>query len=111
MKYFPGNIVCRLLLAVVLLLAAVTPAQAVTPERLGLGLVDVKALDPAIIIDLNYATTDNFTGQVLYPSTRCLLRESVAWRLLQVQRDLQSQGLGLKVFDGYRPLTVQRKMW
>ena len=111
MKYFPGNIVCRLLLAFVLLLAAVTPAQAVTPERLGLGLVDVKALDSAIIIDLKYATTDNFTGQVLYPSTRCLLRESVAWRLLQVQRDLQSQGLGLKVFDGYRPLTVQRKMW
>ncbi len=111
MRYFPGNIVFRLLLIFLMLLAAALPAQAVTPQRLGLGLVDVAALDASIVSDLKYATTDNFTGQVLYPSARCLLREPVAWRLLQVQRDLRSQGLGLKVFDCYRPLAVQRKMW
>jgi len=111
MNYFLGNIARRLLLVFVMLLATALPAQAVTPEQLGLGLVDVAALDASILSDLKYATTDNFTGQVLYPSSRCLLREPVAWRLLQVQRDLRSQGLGLKVFDCYRPLAVQRKMW
>ena len=111
MKYFPGNIVRQLLLVFVMLLAAMLPAQAVTPEQLGLGLVDVAALDASIISDLKYATTNNFTGQALYPSSRCLLREPVADRLLQVQRSLRSQGLGLKVFDYYRPLAVQRKMW
>ena len=111
MNYFLGNIARRLLLVFVMLLATALPAQAVTPEQLGLGLVDVAALDASILSDLKYATTDNFTGQVLYPSSRCLLREPVAWRLLQVQRSLRSQGLGLKVFDCYRPLAVQRKMW
>jgi len=42
---------------------------------------------------------------------RCLLRESVAHRLSRVQDDLEARGLGLKVFDGYRPLSVQRRMW
>ncbi|NMC33647.1 MAG: L,D-transpeptidase family protein [Veillonellaceae bacterium] len=111
MRYFPGNTVFCLLLIFLMLLPAALPVQAVTPERLGLDLVDVAALDAAILSDLKYATTDNFTGQVLYPSARCLLRAPVAWRLLQVQRDLRSQGLGLKVFDCYRPLAVQQKMW
>jgi D-alanyl-D-alanine dipeptidase len=66
-RYFPGNIVFRLLLIFLMLLAAALPAQAVTPQRLGLGLVDVAALDASIVSDLKYATTDNFTGQVLYP--------------------------------------------
>ena len=63
MKYFPGNIVFRLLMIVVMLVIAALPAQAVTPEQLGLGLVDVAALDASILIDLKYATDDNFTGK------------------------------------------------
>jgi len=78
---------------------------------LGLGLTDVAALDPSIVQDLKYATADNFTGQVLYSSSRCVLREPVAYRLLQAQKNLRAQGLGLKVFDCYRPIEVQKKMW
>ena len=72
---------------------------------------DVAEMDPTILLDIKYATADNFTGQVLYPSARCLLRIDVAKRLLQAQMDLQSQGYSLKLFDCYRPLSVQKKMW
>jgi D-alanyl-D-alanine dipeptidase len=74
-------------------------------------LVDLSVVDPRVVIDLRYATSDNFTGQRLYPVARCLLRESVAHRLRRVQDRLAAQGLGLKVYDGYRPLSVQRRMW
>lgn len=86
-------------------------AQALTPAALGLDFVDVQALDSSLVLDIRYATTNNFTGQVLYPSARCLLREPVAYRLLQAQRILRAQGMGLKVFDCYRPIEVQKKMW
>ncbi|OQX88736.1 D-alanyl-D-alanine dipeptidase [candidate division KSB1 bacterium 4484_87] len=74
-------------------------------------LVDVAALDSTIIIDLKYATADNFMGDTLYSANICLLRKDVAKRLIEVQKELQQMGLGLKVWDGYRPLAVQKKMW
>lgn len=74
-------------------------------------LVDVAAVDSRILVDIKYATPDNFMGRVLYPVNRCLLRESVARRLSRVQDDLAERGLGLKIYDGYRPLSVQKLMW
>lgn len=74
-------------------------------------LVDVAATDPRIVVDVRYATADNFMGRVLYPANRCLLRESAAHRLSRVQDDLAVRGYGLKVYDGYRPLSVQKLMW
>ena len=74
--------------------------------------IDVARLEPTIRVDLRYATAQNFTGQVVYPpSARCYLRARVAQRLQAVQRDLATQGLGLKVFDCYRPLSVQRRFF
>jgi D-alanyl-D-alanine dipeptidase len=74
-------------------------------------LVDLTKLDSTIVIDMKYATTDNFLGKKVYNSARCLLRKSVAERLIRVQRRLQKMGLGLKIWDAYRPLSVQRKFW
>lgn len=74
-------------------------------------LVDIHKLDPNIIIDLKYATRDNFTGQVVYPVNKCYLREEVATKLLKVQKKLNKIGLGLKIWDAYRPLSVQYKFW
>jgi len=73
--------------------------------------VDISKLDSTIIIDLKYATADNFLGDTLYSANICLLRSDVAQRLVRVHQSLQKQGLGLKVWDGYRPLAVQKKMW
>jgi D-alanyl-D-alanine dipeptidase len=74
-------------------------------------LVDLEKKIPGIVLDIRYATTNNFTGQQLYPQARCFLHREPARKLLAVQKDLNRQGLGLKIFDGYRPLSVQRKMW
>ncbi len=73
--------------------------------------VDVAETAPHIILDIRYGTEDNFTGKVLYPEKRCLLRRSAARRLLLVQQDLEKVGLGLKAWDCYRPLHIQNKLW
>lgn len=73
--------------------------------------VEVVSVDSSIVIDLRYATPNNFTGQVLYDTPHCFLRKSVAERLSRVQKKLEQKGLGLKIWDGYRPLSVQKKMW
>ncbi len=74
-------------------------------------LVPVADLDSTIVIDLKYATPDNFVGEVLYDTSLCFLRKSVAERLVRVQRWLRKQGYGLKIWDAYRPLSVQKRMW
>jgi D-alanyl-D-alanine dipeptidase len=74
-------------------------------------LVDVEKIIPGIVLDIRYATTNNFTGQKLYPVARCCLRREAAEDLKAVQDELHGMGLALKVFDGYRPLSVQKKMW
>jgi D-alanyl-D-alanine dipeptidase len=66
---------------------------------------------PRLHIDLPYATPDNFTKQVVYPVKRCYLRRFAAERLSAVQAELETMGLGLKVWDGYRPLSVQKQFW
>lgn len=74
-------------------------------------MVDVTKVMPDIVLDIRYATTNNFLGQKIYNEPRCLLRWAAAKRLIRVQEALKEQGLGLKVFDCYRPPSAQRKMW
>ncbi|MBI4353392.1 MAG: M15 family metallopeptidase, partial [Candidatus Omnitrophica bacterium] len=74
-------------------------------------LVEVQKLDPGIRLDVRYAASDNFMGEALYPEARCFLQKETARKLVRAQWGLRQRGLGLKVFDGYRPLSVQKKMW
>lgn len=74
-------------------------------------LVDVHLINAGIRLDLRYATANNFMHRPLYKQPRCLLRAIVAEQLSQVQTDLEADGLGLKVYDCYRPLSVQKQMW
>jgi D-alanyl-D-alanine dipeptidase len=74
-------------------------------------LVDVAPLLPRAVLDVRYATAANFTGKVLYPSARCLLRREVAARLVRAAARLERQGYRLRLYDCYRPLSVQREMW
>jgi zinc D-Ala-D-Ala dipeptidase len=74
-------------------------------------LVDVQAISPTIVTDIRYATANNFMGCVLYPSARCLLVEPAARALDAIQKQLLPRRLSLKVFDAYRPLSVQQAMW
>ncbi len=75
------------------------------------GFVEVKDVIPDIVLDIRYATPNNFTGEVVYPCARCYLRKEVALRLAKVQASLRKNGLGLKIFDGYRPYQVQERFW
>lgn len=74
-------------------------------------LVELKEVIPDVVLDIRYATKNNFVGEVLYPSSRCFLAKDAAFALKKVQEDLKKQGYRLKVFDGYRPLSVQKRMW
>ena len=92
-------------------LAQTPPAPATAPEPAD-RLVEVSRLAPGIQVELRYATANNFTRHVIYPaSARCYLRAQVAARLAAVQRVLKSRGLGLKVYDCYRPRSAQKTLW
>lgn len=75
-------------------------------------LVSIKKIIPTIQIDLRYATANNFTKHILYPTQAdayiCL---PVAKALLAIQNQLKLYGLGLKIYDAYRPYTISKKMW
>jgi D-alanyl-D-alanine dipeptidase len=61
--------------------------------------------------DVRYATTNNFMHQELYPVAKVFVRRPVAIALHEIERDLARDGLGLKIFDGYRPYRVTVRMW
>lgn len=75
-------------------------------------LTDVRALDSSIVVELRYATSNNFTGGLLpgYLANRAFLRREAAAALSRVERDLRPQGLGIKVFDAYRPVRATLAM-
>lgn len=75
-------------------------------------IVPLMNIDSTVITDVRYATVDNFTGQVLYPTDKVYIRKVVGDSLSQAHKYLISRyNLRIKIFDGYRPLSVQKKMW
>ncbi|MCU1349767.1 MAG: D-alanyl-D-alanine dipeptidase [Acidobacteria bacterium] len=74
-------------------------------------LVELQAVVPSIHLDVRYATSNNFMHETLYPVARVFVRRPVAEALRGVQRELATEHLGLKVFDGYRPYRVTERMW
>ncbi len=63
------------------------------------------------IIDIRYATENNFVKEAMYPCARLFLRPDVALALNRVRDKLKGDGCRLKLFDGYRPRPVQYKLW
>ena len=74
-------------------------------------LVDIHTVNPRIILDIRYATDHNIAGTKLYPAAKAYLRKSVAVKLSHVQSALEKKGMSLKVWDAYRPLSVQYQLW
>jgi D-alanyl-D-alanine dipeptidase len=72
-------------------------------------LVDLATL--GIPLDIRYATADNFMKKPLYPAARAYLRAPAAQALVAVNRELAARGLGIKVYDAYRPYRVTEEMW
>jgi len=76
-------------------------AQQRRPE----GFVDASTLVPSLAVEMRYFSSKNFVGRPIdgYEASVCLLTRQAASALANVARDLAGQGLGLKVFDCYRP--------
>jgi D-alanyl-D-alanine dipeptidase len=89
------------------------PPQPVASDALADSvLIDVRSADSTIQVDARYATPNNFTGAPLpgYDAPRALLRREVAAALARVQARLRTGDMGLRVFDGYRPVRATLAM-
>jgi len=91
--------------------SAKPPAEATNTAPEKNDFSDVAALDPSIKLDIRYATADNFTKSKIYDCPRCLLRPEAAKALVKAHKALQKKGLGLKMFDCYRPRPYQQRLW
>jgi len=75
-------------------------------------MIDLKKKIPGIVLDLRYAGTNNFMQRQLYPAiTTTYLRKTAIDSLEIIQRELNEEGFGLKIFDAYRPYSVTELMW
>lgn len=74
-----------------------------TAQDEAMQMVDLKSFIPSLAFDIRYATTNNFTNEIVYPEAAAFTRLPVAIALKKVQQELNTAGLGLKIFDAYRP--------
>lgn len=88
------------------------PQPIASDSAAGTLLVDVRSIDSTIVVDARYFGANNFTGAPLpgYEANRALLRREAAEALARVQQRLATDGLGLKIFDGYRPVRATLAM-
>ena len=66
---------------------------------------------PTAVIDLKYATEDNFTGQIIYSFNDAWLRYGTVKKLKLVADELAERGLYLKIWDSFRPISAQFTLW
>jgi len=94
------------LFGLLLLLATISYSQHDT------SIVFLGDIDSTILTDVKYATSNNFTGKILYPTSKVYTRKIVGEQLKKVNSYLkENYGYTLKVFDAFRPISVQRQMW
>jgi len=75
-------------------------------------MVELKSLIPSIRYDLRYGSANNFMHQRLYDQdSLTFMRLPAAEALKNIQKELNLKGLGIKIFDAYRPYSVTVKMW
>lgn len=104
---FAGAFVC-------LILSFCAVAQDHPPQEAGkrkADLVELTKLDKTIKLDIRYATVNNFVGRPVYAEPRAFLQRPAAEALVKVNKRLRKEGLGLVIFDGYRPWSVTKLFW
>ena len=97
-----------------ILYTAASQAQIAPPQEKNkreAHLVELVTLDKTIKLDIRYATDNNFVGKTVYPEARAFLQKPAAKALLRVHKKLKNKGLGLVIFDGYRPWAVTKLFW
>lgn len=103
------------ILCLALSLAAVAAAAQQGPPReenkREADLVELVKLDKSIKLDIRYATANNFVGRVVYPEARAFLQRDAAEAVVRVHKKLRAEGLGIVIFDGYRPWSITKLFW
>jgi zinc D-Ala-D-Ala dipeptidase len=74
-------------------------------------LIQLINLDKTIKLDIKYATADNFVGRPVYPEARAFLQRPAAEGVVRVHKWLTKQGLGIVIYDGYRPWSITKLFW
>ncbi len=86
------------------------PAEAVTDYDTT-QWTELHRLAPGVELEIRYASANNFMEQQIYDCGRCFYRPPVAAALASAQWELEDRGLGLKLFDCYRPQPYQQRLW
>lgn len=90
----------------------VPETQALTmPELSDSSFVPVTDYIPDMLVELKYASQDNFTGQTIYEFEDAFARFGTVKKLAEVQESLHEVGLGLKIWDAFRPVAAQFRLW
>jgi len=106
-RSFAGGVMCLILISCVA--AQIRPPQEANKQEAD--LVELTKLDNTIKLDIRYATSDNFVGRPVYPQGRAFLQRPAAEALVGVHKQLAKRGLGIVIFDGYRPWTITKLFW
>lgn len=73
--------------------------------------VNLKDYSKDFVYDMKYATEDNFLKAKVYDCAECFLRLKTVEALIAANKDFMKKGYKIKLFDCYRPLSIQKKMW
>lgn len=119
MKYLPGLFVIAVLiprLAQAQYKYGLTPVtleayQQQVKENPNKALIDLEKFIPGVVLDIRYATTNNFTGEQIYDQPRAFARKPVAESLKKAQEEFKQHGVGIKIFDAYRPYGATVKFY
>lgn len=124
-RFLSVALVCASLLALVSCKPKVDPAnpygleiinsyaqyEKLVQEDPDMELVDLEELIPGIVLDIRYATENNFTGKQMYSQAKAYLRAPVAKAISEIQAELAEKNLALKIYDAYRPYAVTLYFW
>ena len=86
-------------------------AREVRQEIADTTFVNLKDFSQEFIYDMKYATEDNFLKAKVYDCAECLLRFKTVQALIAASNDFKKKGFKIKLYDCYRPLSIQKKMW
>lgn len=75
------------------------------------GFSDIRSIDDSIIVDLKYATEDNFTGKKIYDFKNAIARTGSCKKLAAANEEVKALGYRIKIWDAYRPVYAQEALW
>lgn len=114
-KYLKIKLIISLVLILLNIFSSFYPLEVNTTEANS----SVKKQDLVLVIDyskdfaidMKYATYDNFVKKAMYPSPTCVLTKGTLDKLIKANSIVKKQGFTIKIWDAYRPLSVQKIMW